>query len=124
MKSPPKRSAPGREIAGAAKLRLPQSYRFCPHTATRTEMMPSGSVHHAREVCAVCRAFIRWLPKPQTIERERTNAFRLARLGMCERLSKWERDFVHHLAQQRKLSPRQQVLVERLYREYLEAKAP
>ncbi len=28
MKSPPKRSAPGREIAGAAKLRLLAAYRF------------------------------------------------------------------------------------------------
>jgi hypothetical protein len=27
MKSPPKRSAPGREIAGAAKLRLLATYR-------------------------------------------------------------------------------------------------
>jgi len=124
MKSPPKRSAPGREIAGAAKLRLPQSYRFCPHTATRTEMMPSGSVHHAREVCAVCRAFIRWLPKPQTIERERTNAFRLARLAMRPDLSDWERRFVSDVSKLAKLSPRQQVLVERLCREYLEAKAP
>ena len=86
------------------------------HAATRVELMPQGHTHHAREVCATCRRHVRWLPKPGTVERQRLNAFCLARLGMCEWLNPWERNFVHHVSQQRKLSPRQQVLVERLCR--------
>jgi hypothetical protein len=123
MKSPPKRSAPGREIAGAAKLRLPQSYRFCPHTATRVELMPQGHKHYAMETCAICRRFVRWLPRPETIERARNNAFRLARLAMCSELNSWERGFVRDVARRRKLSPRQQEIVERLCREYLETQS-
>jgi hypothetical protein len=119
----PKRSAPGREIAGAAKLRLAQSYQFCPHTATRTERMPQAHPHYAREVCTRCGAFIRWLPKPQSVERCRLNAFKLAKLGMCRGLSAWERSFVRDVSQRRKLSPRQQEIVDRLGATHLEETA-
>jgi hypothetical protein len=64
-----KRSAPGREITGAAKLRLVQRYQQCSHSATVSERMPEGHTHHAREVCADCGAFIHWLPKPETLVR-------------------------------------------------------
>jgi hypothetical protein len=37
MKSPPKRSAPGREIAGAAKLRLWTAYLIAKFLATTLE---------------------------------------------------------------------------------------
>jgi hypothetical protein len=107
--------------APISKLRLVQSYQFCPHTATRTERLPDCHQHYARLTCALCGRFLRWLPRPETIERERVNAFRLARLGMCEGLSKWERSFVHHVSQQRKLSPKQQALLVRLCATYLEA---
>lgn len=93
----------------------------CKHRATVTQQEPPGATHFSREICLQCGAFVRWLPKPSTIERRTLNSFRLARLGMCEGLPKWERSFVHHVSQQRKLSPKQQALVERLCREYLEA---
>ena len=96
----------------------------CTHPATRTERLPDGSRHYARLTCAVCGRFLRWLPRPETIERERIDSFRLAKLSMHPGLSDWERRFVGDVLKLAKLSPRQQVLVERLCREYLEAKTP
>ena len=94
----------------------------CKHAATRVELMPQGHTHHAREVCATCRRHVRWLPKPETFERRTLNSFKLARLGMCEGLSKWERDFVRDISQRQKLSPRQQEILDELVEKFLEAK--
>jgi hypothetical protein len=82
--------------------------------------MLSGYVHHARVVCAQCGTVLKWLAKPATIERRQLNAFRLAQLSMCDGLSDWERHFVESLVQQRKFSPRQQQILDRLVVEYLE----
>src|SRR5438552_3384829 len=112
--SAPKRSAPGREIAGAAKLRLVKAYHACAHSATITRREPPKSLHHSREVCAGCGRFIRWLAKPETLERRKLNGFRLAKLGMCERLTAWERAFVCNASQRKRLSPRQQQIVHEL----------
>jgi hypothetical protein len=131
MKWPPKRegacsNAPTQKLTG-----LPQSnsgvaiaQHVCRHGTTRVELMPQGHMHHARVICALCGRFLRWLPRPETIERERVNAFKLAKLAMCEGLSKWERSFVHHVSQQRKLSPKQQALLVQLCTQYLEGKTP
>ena len=96
----------------------------CTHPVTRTERFPGGVPHYSHEVCAMCGRHVRWFPKSATIERRRLNALRLARLGMCSTLSPWERQFVRDVSQQRKLSPKQSALVERLAVQHLEAKAP
>jgi hypothetical protein len=128
--APPKRSAPAREIAGAAKLRLIRTYhdrnasQGCQYARTVTEQMPRGHVHYTRKVCEACGTFIRWLPKPETVERQRLNAFRLARLAMQERLSAWERNFIRDAAQRKKLTPRQQEIVDELAATHLKGEAP
>ena len=99
-------------------------YQACAQSVTRTERLPDGSRHYARLTCAVCGRFLRWLPKPSTLARQKLNAFKLAKLAMCDRLNPWERRFVGDVLKLAKLSPRQQVRVERLCREYLEAKTP
>ena len=131
MKWPPEKRPGAMLPASGAKLTgLSQSNsgvalaQACKHRATVTQQEPRGATHFSREICLECGAFVRWLPRPETIERERVNAFRLARLGMCGGLSKWERSFVHHVSQQRKLSPRQQLVLVRLCAQYLEAKTP
>src|SRR5262252_4821261 len=106
--SAPKRSAPGREIAGAPKLRLTQSYVQCVHTAIVIERMPAGYPHYAAGRCVHCGRHIRWSPKPETIERRQLNAIKLAKLAFCAGLNVWQRDFVRDISQQRCLSPRQQ----------------
>jgi hypothetical protein len=86
--------------------------------------MPEGSLHYARLSCAICGRFLRWLPRPETIERQRVSAFRLARLAMCSLLSDWERSFVRDVSRLRKLSPKQQAVIDQLYAECLEGKEP
>jgi hypothetical protein len=93
----------------------------CTHPATRTERLPDGSRHYARLTCALCGRHLRWLPRPETIERERVNAFKFTRLAMCEGLSTWERSFVRDVSKLPKLSPKQEALLVRLCEQYLEA---
>jgi hypothetical protein len=97
------------------------SQHVCRHGATRLERLPANYPHYAREVCARCGRFLRWLPRPETVERRTLNAFKLARLAMCETLSKWERQFIRDVSQRRKVSPKQQAIVDRLAAQYLEA---
>jgi hypothetical protein len=128
MNAPSKRSgALGDAPARQKLLRLAESnsrsrsaQHVCAHKSTVAVREPPGEIHFARQICAVCGHHLRWLPRPETIERQRLNAFRLAKLAMRPGLSRWERSFVHHVSQQRKLSPRQQVLVARLCTQYLE----
>ena len=94
----------------------------CVHRFTVTQQKPLGRIHYSKEICIVCGTFLRWLPKPENLERQPFNAYKLARLGMCERLPKWERNFVREISQRRRVSPKELKILERLCREYLEAK--
>jgi hypothetical protein len=95
----------------------------CTHSVTRTERLPGCHRHYARLTCALCGRFLRWLPKPETVERQKLNAFRLARLGMCEGLSVWERGFVRSVSEKKHLSPKQLEIIAELVAKHLEAKA-
>ena len=118
MNSPPKKRAAGLEPPKSAEPA--GEYFACTHSATRVELLPVGNVHHRREVCSICGAFIRWLPRPETVERRRLNGYRLARLGMCPSLNRWEANFVQSASQCKKISRRQQAIVDRLVATYLE----
>jgi hypothetical protein len=91
----------------------------CEHSDTRIAIEPPGSVHFAREVCCNCDRVLRFVPKPQTVECWRFNAFRLVKLVMCDQLSPWERMFVRDVSQRRKLSPKQLAIIDRLCTQYL-----
>ena len=99
-----------------------ESTQACKHRASVTQQEPPGATHFSREICLECGAFLRWLPRPETIERQTLNAFKLARLAMHPALSKWERSFVSDISKRRKLSPRQLAVVERLCATYLKGK--
>jgi hypothetical protein len=92
----------------------------CEHADTRIEILPPGSVHFGKEICWNCDRVLRFLPKPETVERQRMNAFRIAKLAMCNSLTNWERQFVKSIRAQRKLSPKQQAVLSKLYTERLE----
>ena len=118
-------NAPIPKLTGLHEHNCGHSFaQACGHPVTRTERLPDGSPHHARLTCAICGRFLRWLPKPETLARQRVNAFNLAKLAMHPGLSDWERAFVRDVSKLTKLSPRQGALVVRLCREYLEGKAP
>ena len=75
----------------------------CTHPATRTERLPDSHLHHSRLTCVVCGKHLRWLPRPETIERQRLSAFRLSKLAMRPDLSNWERSFVRDVSKLAKL---------------------
>jgi hypothetical protein len=94
----------------------------CSHEETRIEILPPGSVHFGKEICRNCDRLLRWLPKPSTLEHRRFNALRIARLTMCNGLTSWQRKFVSDIAPLRKLSPRQQEILDELVEKFLERK--
>ena len=104
------------------KLNSAAAYHACSHSATVTLATQQGHAHYSAERCALCGAFLRWVPKPATIGRQRFNAMRLARLAMCDRLTNWERGFVRSVSQRRKVSPKEQEIIDRLSVTYLGAK--
>lgn len=90
----------------------------CDHRHTRTTLTPELQ-HYAREDCALCGKFLRWLKKPETVEREKENAKKITQLrdvrGMCE----WEKGFMLNLDKQgTRLSPRQQEWLDKIWVKY------
>jgi hypothetical protein len=85
---------------------------ICQHRTVKVVKMESG-LHDSKEVCASCGTFIKWLPKPETVERQKRNAAELSRLSQRQDLPKWEKEFVASLITQGpKLSPRQQKMLD------------
>jgi hypothetical protein len=107
-------------ISHAPIPKLTTQYSVCAHSATVIERMPEGHIHYAAESCADCGKFIRWLPRPENLERQRLNGVRLAKLAKCDRLTSWERHFIRDVSPRKKLSPRQQAIVDDLAATYLE----
>jgi hypothetical protein len=95
----------------------------CAHRSTVTQRLPDAHKHYSKEICISCGAFLRWLPRPENVERQNLNAFKLARLAMCARLSPWECAFVREVSQRRKVSPKQQEIIDRLCATYLQGGA-
>jgi hypothetical protein len=67
-------------------------------------------IHHGKEICRACGKFVRWVPKPETLQRRSENAERLAKLRKRKDLTVWERSFLLSLEKNglEHLSPRQQ----------------
>ena len=98
---------------------------YCTHTSTTTELLPQTSRHYAKLKCVACGAFLKFLPRPENVERRKLNGFRLAKLQMHAGLNPWEREFIQSIAEQgnNKLTPKQQAAFDRLCLTYLEARA-
>jgi hypothetical protein len=104
---------------------IPTGALQCAHTATTTELLPQTSRHYAKLKCATCGAFLKFLPRPENVERRKLNGFKIAKLQMCTGLNSWERQFIESIAKQsdNKLTPKQQTAFDRLCLTYLEARA-
>lgn len=86
----------------------------CQHFNSRVTPTPELS-HHAREDCLDCGKFLRWLPKPETIQRQADNAEKIVRLRSAN-LPKWEAGFMLSLEKQgRHFSPKQQATLDKIY---------
>ena len=127
MSGPP-RKATARRLTGpdARDLKLPESNSLggvaqsCTHPVTRTERFPGGMPHYSHEVCVACGRHLRWHPKPRNVERRKLLAAYVARLLMVEGLTSWEATFLRSMSKRRRLSPKQEAIVERLCRQCLE----
>ncbi len=95
----------------------------CEHKNTVTVREPPGRTYFSKEICIVCGTFLRWLPKPANVERRTLNSFKVAKLAMRPDLMGWERQFIRSVSQRRKISPRQQEILDALCAKYLEGKA-
>jgi hypothetical protein len=101
-------------------LRGEATRALCAHSSTVTERLPEGGPHYANLRCAACAAFLKFLPKPANLERRKLNAFKLAKLQMCDGLSTWARGFIESLAKLGgKYSPKRQEVFDRLCVTYL-----
>jgi hypothetical protein len=121
MNSPPKEK---RGCDTALKTAAVPGYAACRHSATVELVLPPSSVHHATKRCLHCGVFLKWLPRPSTVQCRGLNAFKLAKLATCEGLSSWQRRFVRDVSQRKKLSPRQQETLDQLCATYLKGKTP
>jgi hypothetical protein len=97
------------------ELTSERGYHACTHTATFTQQEPPGRTHYSREICIQCGRFLRWVPRPANVEGRRLNLARVARLLTCPWLSSWETGFVRSLSRQKKFSPKQEMLLGRIY---------
>jgi hypothetical protein len=59
--------------------------------------------------------------KIETLERANLNFFKVSKLAMRPGLTEWERRFVKSISAQKKLSPKQQAVLDQLVAKYLEA---
>jgi hypothetical protein len=97
---------------------------YCTHNTTKAVILPAESRHYARLECADCGAFLKFLPRPENVERRELNGFKLAKLQMHPALDSWERDFVASLVRQgNKFTPKQQAVFDRLCSSYLKGGA-
>ena len=90
----------------------------CPHT--EVEFIPTPQFkHHGKEVCRKCGQFVRWVPKPETLERLKRIREEVGRLKDV-RLTDWESEFVLSVEKAKgKMSPKQAEIWEKLKTKYL-----
>jgi hypothetical protein len=89
----------------------------CPHSRT-TVLQSTAGPHHGKKICSDCGKFLGWIPKPETLERQKQNLDTLSALSK-KTLTSWEREFVRSLSTKGKLSPRQQETLTHLKELYL-----
>lgn len=85
-----------------------------PASGEKFILTPDGP-HYGKTVDAATGRFIRWEPKPETMERKKRNADRIPAM-LAGKLTAWERNFLGGL-NARKLSPKQQTIVDRIWEE-------
>ena len=92
----------------------------CLHNRTHVVPLPPGYKHFQELRCSDCNAWLRFLPRPENIERRKQNGIKLAQLVAHTGLTAWESSFIASLAKQGpKFSPKQQEVFDRISSQYL-----
>lgn len=95
---------------------VPRHKPECQHSAYVFTTTPEGP-HYAKETCATCGKFLRWVPKPETVERCKANQAKVEALKV-KQLTAWERSFLLSLEKQGyRYSPKQQECLDRIWTE-------
>lgn len=90
----------------------------CNHNQKKVTLTPE-TIHYAREDCADCGKFLRWLKHPETIARELEEAKQREALWKVPNLPEWEKGFLLSLDKQGgKMSPKQRSVFERIWNQY------
>ena len=77
----------------------------CPGCGSKNfRVDPAPAPHNQKLVCSDCDRFIKWLPKPKTIERHQNLKIRLESLK--GKVGGWDSAFVNNLIQTLRLSER------------------
>ena len=86
----------------------------CEHLPEQVKLtLTPELVHYGRWDCPACGAFLGWESSPETKARIAANVKKIEHCRKLTNLTEWERNFVASLAQQ-KLSPKQQVILDRI----------
>ena len=86
----------------------------CTHEKTRINVLPQGSKHYAKEECADCGRYIRFVPFPETLAKREENKRRLKILqGMPQ--DEWTKGFLATFPE--KPSPKQQAVFDKKWEE-------
>jgi hypothetical protein len=97
-------------------------FKECAHEQTTVIRYPPSSPHYAKELCSKCRKFLRWIPKPETIQRQIQNTNTLGMLVLrIDDLDEWTRHFIRSVSGLKHLSPKQQQVLDDLRHKYLGA---
>lgn len=90
----------------------------CEHLEITRERMKSGP-HYEKILCRACGTFLGWGKNPATIQREKDNAEKIARLRNLggKAFTAVEKEFLGKVAKGEKISPKQQAWFERIYSE-------
>jgi len=88
----------------------------CLHNRKQLELTPNGP-HYGKLICLDCGAFAGWAPKPETIERAKTNLAIFERLRAVV-LTDWEKEFLLSVEKQGRLSPKQQACLDKIAKQH------
>lgn len=90
----------------------------CQHHRLDVVETPEGP-HYAKEVCADCGRFIKWLPKPENLQKIKDTQDRLRILWKYHDLTAWEKQFLMSIEKAGcRCSPKQQAVLESIWSKY------
>lgn len=86
----------------------------CGCVEVATILTPELTTHYAKLTCDGCGRFIKWIGKPESEQKRQQLSNIIHRLLEDLTLTRWERDFLGKLSNQKKISPKQLELINKI----------
>lgn len=88
----------------------------CDRTAEIVLRINEENKHYSRIVCSGCERFVKWGKHPKTVERENQLQAKLNQIqDNAHLLTDWEAQFIVSVVEQRKHSPKQLEIIDRIF---------